>query len=77
MPSIAASSPAITSAPVSSVLSPIAAPMRSIAVPQIGPEVPPTRLVITTATRLTNVPGSVRSKSSQPSSTFSKPRASE
>ncbi len=67
----------ITSAAESSVRSPVDAPARKIAVPQIGPDVPPIRLVITIATFFTNVPESVRSKSSQSSSTFSNPRASE
>ena len=46
-------------------------------VPQIGPEVPPIREVTIIPTFFKKVPGLLRSMSSQPSSTFSKPRASE
>ncbi len=45
--------------------------------PQIGPEVPPMRLVMITATFLRKVAMSVRSMPSQSASTTSKPRAIE
>ena len=45
--------------------------------PQIGPDVPPMRLVMTRATFLRKVPMSVRSKLSQSRSTSSNPRAIE
>ena len=77
MPSMAARSIATASSDVSSVLSAAAAPARRNAVPQSGPDVPPTRLVITTAIFLRNVPMSVRSNESQSDSTISKPRAIE
>ena len=77
MPSIDARSIATTSSPVSSVLPVAATPARRNAVPQIGPEVPPMRLVITTATFFRNVPMSVRSNVSQSATTISKPRAIE
>ena len=47
------------------------------AVPQIGPDVPPMRDDTIIPVFLRNVPASARSMPSQPSSTFSKPRASE
>ena len=45
--------------------------------PQIGPEVPPIREEMIMPVFFRKVPASLRSMSSQPSSTFSKPRASE
>ena len=77
MPSIEARSIAMTWAGSSRSAAPAVVPARRKAVPQIGPEVPPMRLVMTTAIFLRNVPMSVRSKSSQPDSTSSKPRAIE
>jgi len=50
---------------------------RRNAVPQIGPEVPPTLLVTTIATFCKNVATLLRSNSSHCSRTFSKPRARE
>ena len=52
-------------------------PARRKAVPQIGPDVPPIRDEMIMPVFLRKVPVSVRSMPSQPSSTFSKPRASE
>ena len=52
-------------------------PARRKAVPQIGPDVPPIRDEMIMPVFLRKVPVSLRSMSSQPSSTFSKPRASE
>ena len=77
MPSAAERSIGTTSAPVRSRSSPAAMPARRNAVPQIGPDVPPIRELITMPTFFRKVPGSVRSKSSQPSITFSNPRARE
>ena len=77
MPSIAARSIATTCVGVKLGRVPAAAPARRNAVPQIGPDVPPIRLVMTTAIFFRKVPMSVRSKLSQSASTISKPRASE
>ena len=52
-------------------------PARRNPVPQIGPDVPPIRLVMTTATFFRNVEMSVRSNPSQSDSTISNPRAIE
>ena len=77
MPSIAARSAATTSSPVGSGLPASEPPARRNAVPQIGPDVPPIRFVSTIAVFLSRPPASSYSSSSQPESTFSKPRASE
>ena len=69
MPSIAARSIAITSSAVSSVSSAATAPARRNPAPHSGPEVPPTRLVITTAIFFRNVPMSSRSKASKSATT--------
>ena len=77
IPAIDARSIATIWSPSSAVTAPAVVPARRNAVPQIGPEVPPMRLVIMIAIFFRNVPMSVRSKPSQPSSTSSKPRAIE
>ena len=77
IPSIAARSAATTSSPLGSELSPSDEPARRNAVPQIGPEVPPIRLVRMIAVFFSSVPTSLRSISSQSEMTISKPRASE
>ena len=61
MPSAQARSMTTTSSPESSVLPVAFAPARRNAVPQIGPEVPPIREVMTTAIFFRKVPMSVRS----------------
>lgn len=77
IPSAALRSMATTVGPSSSVLPAAAVAARRNPVPQIGPDVPPIRLVMTTAIFLRKVELSVRSKPSQSVSTISKPRASE
>ena len=77
MPSTAARSMATTSSPVMVVLPADSAPARRNAVPQMGPEVPPMRPVMVTATFFRKVPTSLRSKSSKPASTCSNPLAME
>ena len=76
MPSAAARSIATTAVP-STGFAPAVTPARRNAVPQIGPDVPPIRDEMIMPVFLRKVPTSVRSMSSQLSSTFSKPRASE
>ena len=77
MPSVAARSMATTSSPVSVSAVPAVMPAFMNAVPQMGPDVPPIRELTIIPTFFRKVPGFVRSMSSQPSITFSKPRASE
>src|ERR1700733_860834 len=77
MPAIAALSMATICSGGSSLTAPAVVPARRNAVPQIGPEVPPMRLVMTTAIFFRNVPMSARSKESQSCSTSSNPRAME
>ena len=64
IPVIAARSIAMTSSGASSVLSPAAAPARRKAVPQIGPETPPTLPEMTMPIFLSMVPMLDRSNES-------------
>ena len=77
MPSIAARSAAITCSPVGSGVSFRLPPARRNAVPQIGPDVPPIRLVSVIAVFLSRPAGSLYSMASQSLRTISNPRASE
>jgi hypothetical protein len=77
IPSIAARNIATTCSASRSAAPAAVAPARRNPVPQIGPEVPPIRLVMTTATFFRNVEISVRSNPSQSDSTISNPRAIE
>ena len=74
---MAARSIATTCSACTSAAGPAVAPARRNAVPHSGPDVPPIRLVMTTAIFFRNVPMSARSKESQSWSTSSNPRAME
>ena len=67
----------MTSSPVGCALSASAPPARRNAVPQIGPEVPPMRLVSVIAVFLSRPATSEYSIASQSERTISNPRARE